>query len=246
MHETEHRQNREKEKTQKKKWCIYGNSWNSALGCFSCSIIRLTVLRSFVWLHDSPSARLADRILMIHELRGSNLAHTKSSTSSAPLLCVYLSLVSCFVLSFTTLLWYPLTHKHWDIFLYSTLAFWYPPKKTGLSLVQHQSLGGTWEESECLTAFYTREQVLQDWNTEKKSLHLRHLGIFTEKRISLGFVTVFLLSRFGRRFLDWTMLRTRNGYKHLLLWILHNGGTFRTRGYNNTLTITHCVCASPL
>jgi hypothetical protein len=72
-----------------------------------------------------------------------------------------------------------------------------------LSLVQHQSLGGTWEESECLTAFYTREQVLQDWNTKKKkSLHLRHLGIFTEKRIFLGFVAVFLLSRFVRRFLD--------------------------------------------
>jgi len=179
-----------KKKKHKKKWCIYGNSWNSALGCFSCSIIRLTVLRSFVWLHDSPSARLADRILMIHELRGSNLAHTKSSTSSAPLLCVYLSLVSCFVLSFTTLLWYPLTHKHWDIFLYSTLAFWYPPKKTGLSLVQHQSLGGTWEESECLTAFYTREQVLQDWNTEKKACICAILE-FSQKK---GSLLVLLLS----------------------------------------------------
>jgi hypothetical protein len=53
-----------------------------------------------------------------------------------------------------------------------------------------------------LDCFLTREQVLQDWNTEKKSLHLRHLGIFTEKRIFLGFVAVFLLSRFVRRFLD--------------------------------------------
>jgi hypothetical protein len=72
-------------------------------------------------------------------------------------------------------------------------------KKTELSLVQHQSLGTFWEV-ECLTAFlHPRANAPR----LAKSLHLYHLGIFTEKkkRISSGFVVVFLLSRFGRRLL---------------------------------------------
>lgn len=42
------------------------------------------------------------------------------------------------------------------------------------------------------------------------------------------------------------MLRTRNGYKHLLLGFCTTGGTLRTRGFSNILNLTHCVCASPL
>jgi hypothetical protein len=103
---------------------------------------------------------------------------------------------------FTTLLLYPVTHWHWDII--SPALLWryviHQKKKTGLSLVQHQSLGDIWEELECLTAFpHPRANAPR----LAKSLHLYHLGIFTEKkkRISSGFVVVFLLSRFGRRLL---------------------------------------------
>lgn len=69
-----------------KKGDAYRNSWNSALLVMLHH--QIDVLRSFVLLHDSPSARLADRVLMIHELRGYNPTPTKSFTSSAHLLCV--------------------------------------------------------------------------------------------------------------------------------------------------------------
>lgn len=106
---------------------------------------QIDVLRSFVSLHDSPSARLADRVLMIHELRGSNPTPTKSFTSSAHLLCVLLDRefpVICLVI----------LQLCFDIHIPNgtgTFSFLYPLlwrfavilKKTRLSLVQYQSFG---------------------------------------------------------------------------------------------------------
>lgn len=124
----EHRQIREKRKTYKKKWCLQEQL---EVGVWLLFMLRhqIEVLRSLVLLHHSPSARLADRILMIHELRGSNQTHTTSFTSSAHLLWVYLSRVSVSALSLQLCFD---THLHPDTgtFLpYSALAFCYPPKK---------------------------------------------------------------------------------------------------------------------
>jgi hypothetical protein len=97
-------------------------------------------LRSFVLLHDSPSARLADRVLMIHELRGSN----PTPYEVPHILCSFivrfrLSRVSCFVLSFYNSALIPNSHTqvlgHFLSSTHSTLAFCYQLEKTRLSLV---------------------------------------------------------------------------------------------------------------
>jgi hypothetical protein len=120
---------------------------------------QIDVLRSFVLLHDSPSARLADRVLMIHELRGSN----PTQYEVPHILCSFivrfrLSRVSCFVLSFYNSALIPNSHSqvlgHFLSSTHPTLAFRYPLEKTRLSLVSTPVLewGEIWEGLERLTA----------------------------------------------------------------------------------------------
>jgi hypothetical protein len=174
---------------------------------------QIDVLRSFVLLLNSPSARLADRILMIHELRGSNPTPTKSSTSSAPLLCVLLYRefpVVCLVilqLCFDTHLH---TQWHWDIFfpLHSTLAFCHHEKRPGCLWFNTRVLGGEiWEGLECLTAFLhprANAPAIGKTLAFAPSWNFSFHGKKKKKRILSGFVGCFFwLSRFfDRRFLS--------------------------------------------
>jgi hypothetical protein len=104
---------------------------------------------------------------------------------------------------------------------------------------------GTFWEVECLTAFLHPRA-----NAPRLaiSLHLYHLGNFSPKKKDLFWFCccLFAFTFYGRSFSLLNMLRTRNGYKHLLLGFCTTGGTLRTRGFDNILTLTHCVCASPL
>lgn len=189
----EHRQIREKRKTHKKKWCLREQL---EVGVWLLFMLhhQIEVLRSFVLLHYSPSARLADRILMIHELRGSNQTHATSFTSSAHLLWVYSSRVSISALSFQLCFD---THLHTDTgtFLpHSTLAFCYPPKKDRVVFGSTPEFGGHFGKWNAWLLFYTREQMPRDWL--KACICTILENFHRKKRISSGFVVVFLLSRF--------------------------------------------------
>lgn len=125
----EYRQIREKRKTHKKKWCLQEQL---EVGAWLLFMLRhqIEVLRSFVSLHHSPSARLADRILMIHELRGSNQTHTRRPSHPLLIYCEFTYREFLFLpCHFNSALIPTYTRTLGHFFPNSTLAFWYPPKK---------------------------------------------------------------------------------------------------------------------
>jgi len=219
----EYRQIREKGKTYKKKWCLQEQL---EVGVWLLFMLRhqIEVLRSLVLLHYSPSARLADRILMIHELRGSNQTRTRRPSHPLLIYCEF---------AYREFLFLPCHFNSALIPTYTrTLGHFFPSllwrfvihqKKDRVVFGSTPEFGGTFWEVECLTAFLHPQA-----NAPRlaKSLHLYHLGNFSPKKKDLFWFCccLFAFTFHGRSFSLLNMLRTRNGYKHLLLGFCTTGG----------------------
>jgi hypothetical protein len=162
---------------------------------------QIDVLRSFVLLHDSPSARLADRVLMIHELRGSN----PTPYEVPHILCSFivrfrLSRVSCFVLSFYNSTLIPNSHTqvlgHFLSSTHSTLAFCLPleegPAVFGFN-TRVLEWGKIWEGLERLTAVsIPASKCHRNW-------HKACICTVLEKRRKKGSILVLLAVFLGFR-----------------------------------------------
>lgn len=102
--------------------------------------------------------------------------------------------------------------------------------------------GGTFWEVECLTAIlHPRANAPR----LAKSLHLYHLGNFHRKKKDLFWFCccLFAFTFYGRSFFSLERETDTNiSYSDFA----QQGSTLRTRGFNNILTLTHCVCALPL
>lgn len=204
---------------------------------------QIDVLRSFVLLHDSPSARLADRVLMIHELRGYNPTLTKSFTSSAHLLCVLFDRefpVICLVILQLCFDIHIPNDTGTFPFLYTLLwRFCHDLKRPGCLWFNTIVLEGEiWEELECLTAFPHPRANAPEIGNELAFVPSWNFSFHRKKKKKKDLVwfcwLFFWLHVLERCFLSWTMLRTRNGYKN----ISYSGfcitkGASGTEGFNN-------------
>lgn len=161
---------------------------------------QIDVLRSFVLLHDSPSARLADRILMIHELRGSN----PTPYEVPHILCSLIvrssiaSFLFCFVIYNSALI--PNSHTqvlgHFLSSTHSTLAFRYPLEKDPVVfgfITRVLEWGEIWEGLERLTAVsIPASKCHRNW-------HKACICTVLEKRRKKGSILVLLAVFLGFR-----------------------------------------------
>ncbi|KAI1070618.1 hypothetical protein LB507_006803 [Fusarium sp. FIESC RH6] len=205
----QYRQSRESTENHKKKSDAYGKVGIRRSVLFMLHH-QIDVLRSFVLLHDSPSARLADRLLMIHELRGSN----PTPYEVPHILC-------SLIVRFRTGT-FPFLYTLYSGVLLSTR------KRPGCLWFQYQSfgMGGIWEGLERLTAvLIPASKCHRNWHkacictvTEKE-----------EKKDLFWFCWLFFLAS-----------ATRNGYKNISYsGLLHyqGGNASRTEGFNILLCI---------